>query len=95
MHGESDPTQQTKKLSFFGSMSSFGEEVSIDFSKSQIALQREALAIIEDQKQDHQEKILQEDFLDELPSQDMIEVSPGVCLPLRGSKETWAALLEG
>jgi hypothetical protein len=58
------------------------------------SLQQDALDAIEGE---HQLESHQEKLPDDVPptEQDLIEVSPGVYLPLRGSKETWEALLEG
>jgi hypothetical protein len=100
-YGDSEHTEQTSNSSFNFSFNSCGEDGFV-FSKSQIEFQREALAAIEalvtsEEQQQHgiHQDELPEDVPTEQYSEELIEVSPGVCLPLIGSKETWVALLEG
>jgi hypothetical protein len=88
LYGGSEHSEKSANLStssFDVSLSGFGED--------EIELQREALAAIEEKRQ---HEIHQDDLPDDVATEKgLIEVSPGVSLPLRGSKETWAALLEG
>jgi hypothetical protein len=101
MGGDTAHTTSTNSISFGDSLSSFQDDTypfeddkerrtsNIELSLIDTELQREEMERIEQQNKrasNPDEKVI---------GPELIEVSPGICFPLRGSKETWKAMLDG
>jgi hypothetical protein len=100
MGGDTAHSSSTNSISFGDSLASFQDDTfpdednkkrrasNFELSLIDTDLQREEMERIGQQKRNSNpdEKVI---------GPELIEVSPGICFPLRGSKDTWKAMLDG